>query len=466
MSVIISTFVKNTSNVKYENKNYRVYILNKYFVVDKFTIISGGQKGVDISAINFAKKYGIKYDGFIPSNFQIPGMKIVTLQNIKKQYIERSIKNVDISDVTIAFYFHQTSSNGTLKTIHYCLYKKWDSDINELSECWKDSKKVFVVTNYDIETIKNLKKFLKITKPQKINICGNRDIDENQIINFLEKVLLKTQTNFLIFPKLDENEKDIELYRKLLHCERQAKIYSEKFKLPIQVDYKIIPNLLFQYCDGYNMAIPYIDGWNNFFLSTKSEVDKIFSEINKVCFFPERKNIFRIFQLVKPQNIKVIIIGQDPYINYEQATGVSFSVPNGVEPPPSLKNIFTEMKNDGFSVSSIKNGNLEKWCNQGVFLINTALTVQPGKSGSHSKIWIEFTRKLFTFLGETLKDIVVIMWGNHAQSFSKYFENFKKISSPHPSPLSAHHGFFRSFPFSKTNEFLKQLNKKPIDWNL
>jgi uracil-DNA glycosylase len=207
-------------------------------------------------------------------------------------------------------------------------------------------------------------------------------------------------------------------------------------------------------------------GWSAFFSDPTIGLKKISDELSGQVFYPSIYSIYTSFDLTIPDDIKVLIIGQDPYFN-GQAMGISFSVRTGVALPPSLKNIFKELESDGFSVSNKTNGNLVKWCRQGVFMLNTALTVAPGKAGSHTKLWLkEFTPKLMEYLNKK-GPVVVIMWGNDAQSFADYFDDrHKKIRSSHPSPFSAAYSFFGSKPFSKTNKYLKEMGKKPIDWSL
>jgi uracil-DNA glycosylase len=182
--------------------------------------------------------------------------------------------------------------------------------------------------------------------------------------------------------------------------------------------------------------------------------------------YPPLPMIYNAFS-VKPEDIEVVILGQDPYHDEGQAMGISFSVPEGVTPPPSLKNIYKELKDDGFEISNPKSGDLSKWVSQGVFMINTALTVKSHTAGSHSEKWIKnFTESLICYLSH-LHPMVFVLWGKHAQTVcSSLSSKHKKICSPHPSPFSAHTGFFGSKPFSTANSKLKALKKKPIDWSL
>ncbi|TCG10895.1 uracil-DNA glycosylase [Mycoplasma todarodis] len=157
---------------------------------------------------------------------------------------------------------------------------------------------------------------------------------------------------------------------------------------------------------------------------------------------------------------KVVILGQDPYHQPGQANGLAFSVNPGVKLPPSLKNIFKELKSDlGIERTC---GDLSDWKDQGIMLLNTSLTVEEGKPGSHILKWKKFTTNLISELGKE-KDIVWILWGNHAKSFKHLIEGHI-LESSHPSPLGARHSFFGSKPFSRTNQLLKSMNKKEINW--
>lgn len=189
--------------------------------------------------------------------------------------------------------------------------------------------------------------------------------------------------------------------------------------------------------------------------------------------YPAHKDLFNAFHLCPYDNVKVVILGQDPYIGPGQAHGLAFSVPAGVDIPPSLRNIFKELHND-IGVPTPTSGCLEKWAKQGLLLLNTSLTVRAGESGSHKDFgWQIFTDKIISVLNEKETPIVFLLWGKHAQSKAKlitrdsyYHGPHLVLCSPHPSPLSAHWGFFDSKPFSKTNEFLIKNNIAPIDWTL
>ncbi|MDD3302856.1 MAG: uracil-DNA glycosylase [Candidatus Gracilibacteria bacterium] len=187
-----------------------------------------------------------------------------------------------------------------------------------------------------------------------------------------------------------------------------------------------------------------------------------------ITIYPNPKNIFNAFNYTPFDKVKVVLLGQDPYHGVGQAHGLCFSVQDGVTPPPSLKNIYKELKDD--IGSEIPNsGNLEKWTKEGVFMLNAILTVRAGLPASHSKIgWETFTDKVIKTISEKKEGIVFILWGNFARN-KKILIDTKKhlvIESAHPSPFSAYNGFLGSKPFSKTNDYLKKIGKKEIDWSL
>ena len=204
---------------------------------------------------------------------------------------------------------------------------------------------------------------------------------------------------------------------------------------------------------------------SDYFLKLKSFLAE---EIKKHLIFPAEKNIFAMFDLVPFDKVKVVILGQDPYHGGGQAHGLSFSVPHGIKIPPSLQNIFKELKSD-LNIDAPTSGNLEKWAQQGVFLLNATLTVRANEAGSHQKKgWEQFTDSVIKTLSEKRENIVFILWGNYAQAKEKLIDAKKHfiIKSAHPSPLSAYNGFWESKPFSKTNSFLQSKGLKTINWNL
>ena len=184
--------------------------------------------------------------------------------------------------------------------------------------------------------------------------------------------------------------------------------------------------------------------------------------------FPAADDIFNAFSYTPLSNVKAVIIGQDPYHNDGQAHGLCFSVKPDVDIPPSLVNIYNELKSDlGCYVPN--HGYLKKWADQGVLLLNTVLTVRAHQANSHRGIgWEEFTDAAIRILNEVDRPIVFILWGRPAQTKKSMLNNPKHLilEAPHPSPLSAYRGFFGSRPFSKTNEFLKSHGLEPIDWQI
>ena len=191
-------------------------------------------------------------------------------------------------------------------------------------------------------------------------------------------------------------------------------------------------------------------------------------ERKKQIIFPPLELTFAALNTTSHEKVKVVILGQDPYHKHNQANGLSFSVKNGATIPPSLKNIFKELKIDmGYKIPT--SGNLELWAKQGVLLLNATLTVRAHKPGSHQKKgWEIFTDKIISLISEKHEHIVFILWGNFAQQKIKLIDEKKHfiIKSVHPSPFSARNGFFDSKPFSKCNEYLTSVNKENIDWNL
>ena len=183
--------------------------------------------------------------------------------------------------------------------------------------------------------------------------------------------------------------------------------------------------------------------------------------------YPKSSEIFNAFNHCDFNEVKVVIIGQDPYHGKGQANGLCFSVNNNIPKPPSLVNIFKELENDLSKKFDSENGNLERWARQGVFLLNTTLTVEKNKPMSHSSIgWDKFTDKVIETLSKDSENLVFILWGNHAQKKIEKINisNHMIIKSVHPSPLSAHRGFFGSKPFTKTNNYLKSKNISEIIW--
>ncbi len=188
---------------------------------------------------------------------------------------------------------------------------------------------------------------------------------------------------------------------------------------------------------------------------------------NKIIY-PKPPLIFNAFNSTQLNDVKVVIIGQDPYHGQGQANGLSFSVNEGIAIPPSLLNIFKELESD-LNIPIPNSGNLQSWANQGVLLLNTILTVEKDNANSHKDLgWEIFTKKAIEIVSSKLQNIVFILWGKQAHSIQDVIDKSKHhiITSVHPSPLSAHRGFFGSNPFSKTNNFLKSKDIMPINWKL
>lgn len=194
-------------------------------------------------------------------------------------------------------------------------------------------------------------------------------------------------------------------------------------------------------------------------------LNKVNHEYRVKTIFPKYENIFNAFKLTPYENVKVVIIGQDPYHGFNEAHGLSFSVLDGVPRPPSLNNIYKELYNDLGIVR--KTNSLTNWAKEGVMLLNSILTVEKDKPLSHKDYgWTIFTDNVIKKLNEREDSIIFILWGSFARSKKEFITNKKHyiIESAHPSPLSASRGFIGSKPFSKTNNILKKLNKKEIDW--
>lgn len=192
------------------------------------------------------------------------------------------------------------------------------------------------------------------------------------------------------------------------------------------------------------------------------------NEYRTKVIYPDKYDIFNALHFTPYNDVKVVILGQDPYHGAGQAHGLSFSVNPNIKIPPSLLNIYKELNSDlGCYIPN--NGYLKKWSDQGVLLLNTSLTVRAGEANSHQKIgWEIFTDKIISLINEKEDPVVFLLWGNNAIKKKNLITNKKHLilTSVHPSPLSASRGFFGSKPFSKINNFLISVNKKPIDWQI
>lgn len=204
---------------------------------------------------------------------------------------------------------------------------------------------------------------------------------------------------------------------------------------------------------------PYMAELKAFLLEQKQEGRRI---------FPKGAEYFRALDLTPLDEVRVVILGQDPYHGEGQAHGLCFSVQPGVRIPPSLVNIYKEMQED-LGIPPARHGFLEHWAKQGVLLLNSVLTVEMGRAASHQgKGWERFTDAVIRAVNEQEKPVVFILWGSYAQKKASFVDRNRHLvlRSPHPSPLSAHNGFFGTRPFSKANEFLEKHGRKPIDWQL
>lgn len=191
-------------------------------------------------------------------------------------------------------------------------------------------------------------------------------------------------------------------------------------------------------------------------------------EYQQQTIYPDMHDIFNALHYTSYENTKVVILGQDPYHGKNQAHGLSFSVQKGITPPPSLKNIYKELQQD-LGVEPPNHGNLTKWAQEGVLLLNTVLTVREKQPASHrGKGWEIFTDEVIRLVNEKVAPVVFILWGRHAQEKEALLTNKRHfiIKSFHPSPFSANRGFFGSRPFSQANDFLIANGRDPIDWKI
>lgn len=214
---------------------------------------------------------------------------------------------------------------------------------------------------------------------------------------------------------------------------------------------------------GNELEKPYMQALSDFLKQEKAA--------GKVIY-PPSALIFNAFNHTPFEQVRVVIIGQDPYHGHEhgtpQAHGLSFSVPKGIAPPPSLQNIFKEISAD-LNVTMSRNGDLTAWADQGVLLLNATLTVEQGKAGAHqNKGWETFTDAAISALNTQREGLVFVLWGSYAQKKGAFIDDKKHLvlKSVHPSPLSAHRGFFGNHQFSQINQYLEAQGQQPIDWQL
>ena len=200
----------------------------------------------------------------------------------------------------------------------------------------------------------------------------------------------------------------------------------------------------------------------------KKFLQMIDAKYNTSTVYPPKNYIFNALKLTSFKDVKVVIMGQDPYHGEGEAHGLSFSVQKGIKIPPSLQNIYKELESD-LGIKPSEYGDLTKWAKEGVLLLNAVLTVEKDKPASHRNLgWELLTDYIIKAVNQKEEPVVFILWGNFAKEKQKFITNPKHLvlTSSHPSPFSASYGFFGSKPFSKTNEFLIKNNLKPIDWQL
>ncbi|MCT7525207.1 uracil-DNA glycosylase [Aliarcobacter cryaerophilus] len=202
----------------------------------------------------------------------------------------------------------------------------------------------------------------------------------------------------------------------------------------------------------------------DYYKKLKEEIDKRYET---TTVFPEKQNIFKAFSLTKIDNLKVVILGQDPYHGFGQAQGLAFSTPANIKNPPSMQNILKEIQSDLGKKSICEDGDLTPWAKQGVLLLNTILTVEEAKPKSHHNLgWEVFTDNIIKYISDNCEDTIFILWGSPAISKTKLIDTKKHhiLTAPHPSPLSSYRGFFGCKHFSQINNILKSLNKETIIW--
>ena len=202
----------------------------------------------------------------------------------------------------------------------------------------------------------------------------------------------------------------------------------------------------------------------DYYKKLKEEIDKRYET---TTVLKKKQNIFKAFFLTKLDNLKVVILGQDPYHGFGQAQGLAFSTPANIKNPPSMQNILKEIQSDLGKKSICEDGDLTPWAKQGVLLLNTILTVEEAKPKSHHNLgWEVFTDNIIKYISDNCEDTIFILWGSPAISKTKLIDTKKHhiLTAPHPSPLSSYRGFFGCKHFSQTNNILKSLNKEAIIW--
>jgi len=225
-----------------------------------------------------------------------------------------------------------------------------------------------------------------------------------------------------------------------------------------------------------NYKMPYLDeslkniktDWKDIITSYDFTKLNEFLDKEDVLIFPPKQLIFNCFNYFDVKDTKVVILGQDPYIKEGEATGLSFSVPEGKRVPPSLRNVIKEINTSMNKDKSLKSGDLTSWAEQGVLLLNTSLTVRQGKSNSHgkTKLWDGFTEMILSYINENCDNVVFMLWGNHAMYYSKYIDGNKHIimKCGHPSPLNRTNPFIGNGQFVECNKKLRENGKPDIEW--
>jgi len=224
-----------------------------------------------------------------------------------------------------------------------------------------------------------------------------------------------------------------------------------------QADIKLHPSWLERLRPEFEQD--YMTDLKRFLLAEKQQGKRI---------FPNGSNWFRALDLTPLEQVRVVILGQDPYHGAGQAHGLCFSVPDGVQPPPSLVNIYKELESD-LGIKRPSHGFLERWATQGVLLLNSVLTVEMGRAASHrERGWERFTDRIIAEVNAKSEPVVFMLWGSYAQKKAAFVDTSRHciLKAPHPSPLSAHSGFFGCRHFSKANAFLESRRMEPIDWAL
>lgn len=265
---------------------------------------------------------------------------------------------------------------------------------------------------------------------------------------------------------------------RLLIVEKYTNITFDPKKLKrkhivIPEDNNIIPEIdndwtVYQICQNSKPL-----EWEDTFEYCDPELNKISMILDKRgnIFYPEKRNLFRAFHLTKLSEVRVVILGQDPYhtttnSGYPIAEGLSFSVSSDLDIPPSLKNIYKEIKDNYPDFDYPNNGNLTKWSLQGVLMLNTCLTVEPGKPNSHGDLWLPFIVKVFEKISEVRPDCIYCLWGKNAQAIEKYLgKKSIKLISAHPSPFSVKN-FYGNQHFIQINNLLIAKGEEPIDWQI